>query len=244
MEEVKDKVELPDSLKEVKVKAELPDHLNEGKVSTSHSFQQKRRRHKNILLLSSFGRSESSYLNKVLAKSSCTIYFFEPSRKFFLNYWNTTEKIIQKQMETYFRCDIPDYLYLRNSSLIKVRNKGARRTRDLCEQKEAVLVKTIRVRLSLMKTMMKDRSLNLKLIHLVRDPRGIMNSLAHVKWGKYFTIETICPNIMKVRITEQYFSHLSSSFVISFICLTVGLISQSSWVNIKLKLSDIKTVFS
>ncbi|KAG0728297.1 Carbohydrate sulfotransferase 3 [Chionoecetes opilio] len=55
--------------------------------------------------------------------------------------------------------------------------------RALCAAAPVVLVKVIRARLALLHNMLEDTLINLKVIHLTRDPRGSLNSIVRFGWN-------------------------------------------------------------
>ncbi|GAB6019610.1 hypothetical protein CHUAL_001174 [Chamberlinius hualienensis] len=141
----------------------------------------------NVVLLA-YRRSGSSYVGEVLSSHEEISYFFEP-----LTY---TQMVISRSdssaklstMKGLFRCDgdLLKYLSLRIDGVWVVRKLGnvsdefldpilwsKDKLRDLCLNSSVIVAKTIRLRLAdVYQLLMENRLPNLRIIHLVRDPRG------------------------------------------------------------------------
>lgn len=144
-----------------------------------------------VLLLSSVGRSGSSFLGELLASQGNNIYLYEPIRA--LKPVQQTEVIIPNELGRYFRCHIPAILLdIGKNPYVSVRHPytfGKKRSsvsvtvlEEICFQEPLRIIKTIRTRLRWMKKLLGDKDLNLKVIHLVRDPRGTSASMDELKW--------------------------------------------------------------
>ncbi|XP_068216444.1 carbohydrate sulfotransferase 1-like isoform X2 [Palaemon carinicauda] len=147
---------------------------------------------KAILILSSVGRSGSSFLGEILASQGGNIYFFEPVRCL-PNPNRVKKETILETLRMVFQCVIRDYLLnygklpgqtVRHPYVLE--NKGSvtiDKIRSLCLQEPLRIIKTIRTRLEWTKELLEDKSLDLKVIHLVRDPRGSFTSMNKLDWG-------------------------------------------------------------
>lgn len=131
-----------------------------------------------------------------------------------------SQELAIRETERYFRCDIPHDFYHRSEKL-----DGEQRTiydtitfespsgktsgitknvsvmKDMCEKQDYVMVKTVRVRLAWVKSMMQDKDLDLRVVHLVRDPRGVIHSMRHTKGDMRDgqSPATICHQMLQVR---------------------------------------------
>ena len=161
---------------------------------------------KKVLLLSSVGRSGSSFLGLLLAALGDNMYFFEPIRGMPKNSQNNQS--ISEELVRYFRCDIRENL-LRvggrvDTSIIHpfTKYKKAFQVKlqnliDLCRQQPLIIVKVIRLRLEWVRELMNRKEMeNVKVIHLVRDPRGSLTSIEKLEWKT--TEVDICTRIYKV----------------------------------------------
>ncbi|XP_071533175.1 carbohydrate sulfotransferase 1-like [Panulirus ornatus] len=161
----------------------------------------------NILIMSSLGRSGSSFLADLVASQGSNIYFFEPVRP--VKMINATRDLAVAEIARYFNCTVREDLFSRRNGNKTIRlratskcNDGVSLTKNetaariTCQQQKVVIVKTIRLRLSWARELMDDEHLHLKLIHLVRDPRAIMLSMSDSKWGK-IDENNVCPFMLQ-----------------------------------------------
>ena len=151
---------------------------------------------KKVLLLSTTPRSGSSFLGSVLNSYHGSFYVYEPSRQ--------TPKSMEEfnwiYLEEGFSCKI------NKSKLVYSKLKGINGftypdcipTSDCkkkitftskkilykkCSSSKFRVIKTVRVRLSNVINLMKNKIQDLKVIHLMRDPRGSFTSAAKLDWG-------------------------------------------------------------
>lgn len=159
-----------------------------------------------VLVLSSMPRSGSTFLSDLLTNVVDSILFFEPL-------WKTEKNkqcmsnltCVNKQLFDIFSCDFDEQFesWLKGYGLffqyfndearecIKHKNKTLKKTcvnrmelHKLCRSAPIRIVKVIRARLSWIETFLQDPLLNFKVIHLVRDPRGSLNSIRKFGWVK------------------------------------------------------------
>ncbi|XP_045118821.1 carbohydrate sulfotransferase 1-like [Portunus trituberculatus] len=150
------------------------------------------RKQKKILLLSSVGRSGSSFLGLLLSALGDNMYFFEPIRGIPKSYQG--KQNISEELVRYFRCDIRQkLLHVGGRVDISIihpftKYKRAHQVRlqdviDHCLQEPLIIVKVIRLRLQWVRELMNRKEMdNVKVIHLVRDPRGSLTSMAKLEW--------------------------------------------------------------
>ncbi|XP_042874665.1 uncharacterized protein LOC122254869 [Penaeus japonicus] len=147
-----------------------------------------------VLLLSSVGRSGSSFLGEVLASQGRNIYFYEPLRVM-PERERADRALALAELRRYFHCEIRDeFLGWTKDPHTAARHpvtKGKARgqvsagdVRRHCRREPLRIVKTIRTRLAWAQELLEDEELRLKVIHLVRDPRGNAVSMAAVNWNK------------------------------------------------------------
>ncbi|CAL4086894.1 unnamed protein product [Meganyctiphanes norvegica] len=149
----------------------------------------------NILLLSSLGRSGSSFLGELLAQQKNAFYLFEP--ELYLHRWtnegvntNNSINIIRKMFACQFESDFIHWLHSRGFNLcvksekIKSICKGDKfcisspLLAKVCQSESVNIIKVIKMRLSWTTELLMDPNLNLKVIHLIRDPRASINSMS------------------------------------------------------------------
>lgn len=158
-----------------------------------------------VLLLSSTPRSGSSFVGELLATHSASVYFFEPIHKLQHTPCIESDECVSQYLKDKFQCRIDDaftkwlkakplFLGFYNVETSKCAAKSEKKRvqcfKDLnitqaCEDSQVRLVKVIRTRLSQVESLLSEESLNLKIIHLYRDPRGFMKSINKFKnWIK------------------------------------------------------------
>lgn len=142
-----------------------------------------------ILLLSSGGRCGSSFLGELMSERPSTFYFFEP--RHVLGGVAATREIFLQQIEDLYSCNFTNmnftatrnvYSILRHQSL-KI-CKGTERCNlpsikymeELCKSTRVRIIKTITCPLSWTESLIKYPNMNIRVIHLIRDPRGSIRS--------------------------------------------------------------------
>ena len=147
----------------------------------------------NIYLLSSTGRSGSTFLSALIKSFPITFYLFEPlrplSRKFKLD-----AELSNSMLKEIFNCNLSKHhldllsteyypLFVKRNSCNELKKCPKKeRLNDYCKKFNITVVKTIRTRLSSAETFMSSSD-NVKIIHLIRDPRGFITSMIKVKWN-------------------------------------------------------------
>ncbi|XP_037792944.1 carbohydrate sulfotransferase 5-like [Penaeus monodon] len=169
-----------------------------------------------ILVLSTVGRSGSSFLGELIAQLPDSLYFFEPMM---YNAKATTEgvnaRVTWDLLKNIFSCrfDHDWQVFARSRSL--VRKKGGRPCagsrsegagaclRELCLNQTNIVVKVIRMRVSWLADLLLQSGPELKVVHLVRDPRATFrSSRMFVQTQKDYT--ALCPRILE---TFAYDAH-------------------------------------
>ncbi|XP_070580559.1 carbohydrate sulfotransferase 1-like [Ptychodera flava] len=156
-----------------------------------------------VILLAS-KRTGSSFTGEILNQNPEVMYVFEPLHQFTFSVLkgNMEGDIFDSQsiemLDRLFKCDFPSTpfrLELQNrffcqsslafketvcatrSKVNSSRETSGRAFADVCKRYKYRAFKTIRLyNLDLLRSLAVDPKLNLKIIHLVRDPRGIVNS--------------------------------------------------------------------
>lgn len=149
----------------------------------------------NVLLLSSMGRSGSSFLGGLLSSLPGSFYFYEPLRR--LEEWKLlTPGVGVRGLKALFTCNLTEpvrsALTARNSRKSTLHDVrwcssssacfSAEALEAACRRKRFRVVKTIRSRVSWLPELLKDAEANLRVIHLVRDPRGSITSVRKAGW--------------------------------------------------------------
>ncbi|KAK8403911.1 hypothetical protein O3P69_000160 [Scylla paramamosain] len=163
------------------------------------------RKQRKVLLLSSVGRSGSSFLGLLLAALGNNMYFFEPIRGLPKGYQSSQN--VSEELVRYFRCDIRQKLLQVGGRVdisvihpfTKYKHWYQVRLQDLidrCRQEPLIIIKVIRLRLQWVRELMNRKEMdNVKVIHLVRDPRGSLISMEKLKWNT--TEKDACVKIYK-----------------------------------------------
>ncbi|XP_068249018.1 carbohydrate sulfotransferase 1-like [Palaemon carinicauda] len=156
----------------------------------------------NVLLMASTGRSGSSFLGSLLNTQPNVFYIFEPmhdlEKKKML-----TRQFAMESLKDIFTCDIKypilSFFMHKPKFFIKSFYKecGSQKsclTREAinsrCKTKTIRVVKTIRTRVAWLRSIIDDPEVNLKVIHLVRDPRASLISSWKRGWG--ISADTSC----------------------------------------------------
>lgn len=154
-----------------------------------------------VLLLSSVGRSGSSFLGEVLASQGRNMYFYEPVRRL-RPAQRADGALVKAELRRHFGCDIPaarlGWTVRQPGNKAKKRAKvSGDEVRRWCRREPLRIVKTIRTHLEWTQELLDDEKLNLKVIHLVRDPRGSAVSMEETSWKT--SVEDICSKVLRVR---------------------------------------------
>ena len=200
-----------------------------------------RREKKKVLVLSSVGRSGSSFLGLILAALGNNMYFFEPNRQMpqkDINNENSIEEVIK-----YFHCEISNRLksimrrvfinvihpYTQNKTRSQVTGEGVIKH---CMQEPLIIIKAIRLRLQWLQEAMHQKELdNLKVIHLVRDPRGSFTSMSRLQWNVKYEEE--CDKIYQVRKDKIFSMDVLNRFYSSSSIYLRMLIVNYIEINVK-----------
>ncbi|CAL4122569.1 unnamed protein product, partial [Meganyctiphanes norvegica] len=160
-----------------------------------------------VLVLSSLPRSGSSLMGELIATIPNSVYYFEPIYKFLQKgTWTNDQNITSDYIKSLFRCEIEkefENWFKANPDWIKWWNIKAKRCYSMktyhgklkcfsnfnikqdCEESNAIIMKVIRARMSWIEPFILDQSLNLKIIHIVRDPRASIKSIMQFNgWNK------------------------------------------------------------
>ncbi|XP_064102520.1 carbohydrate sulfotransferase 3-like [Macrobrachium nipponense] len=156
-----------------------------------------------ILLVSSSGRSGSTMMSELLGTLENTVVFFEPiwlkkNEPCFRN-GSCVPGFLSSLAVCNFKDEFAEWMrgkgiflrYYHPEALRcfkdpKEGNGRCRRNLDLrglCHKSHIRVVKVIRSRLSWIEGLLKDNSLNMKAIYLVRDPRGSIASMQKLGWN-------------------------------------------------------------
>lgn len=161
---------------------------------------------KRVLLLSSVGRSGSSFLGQLLSTQESTVYFYEPIRGLpsKSRYKDNTDELLR-----YFNCTVRKTVLQEgpnpNIVIVHFPTVGKKKKQitpdqavERCLSEQQVIIKTIRTRLRWVLARMQQKEFeNVKVIHLVRDPRGSYVSMKKLKWK--LSDQDMCDNIYEVR---------------------------------------------
>lgn len=168
----------------------------------------------NMLILSSSGRSGSSFLGDIVSSFDDTFYYFEPMRV--VNPGNNTKEETIEELRRIFKCNIRDNLfstYHGTNTIMYSIEKSCKtgiglqykieRARHKCRTYPMMIVKTIRTRLEWITSLMDDTELGLRVIHLVRDPRPVRMSQKRLLFSSDY-IASACENMLKVSNARSF----------------------------------------
>ncbi|XP_037792348.1 carbohydrate sulfotransferase 1-like [Penaeus monodon] len=182
-----------------------------------HKAQEAKRPHRhkplrrtNVLVLSSMGRSGSSFLAEILASRGRNVYLVEPIRSLPQSQM-VDEHSVREELKSCFRCDLrQEFLHFGDKPSSSVRHPYTAKKdfagvdleiiKGYCRQEPTRIVKTIRTRLAWVAELLQEDP-SLKVVHLVRDPRGSLKSAAKVKWQ--LNPKETCSKIMEDLQTRQ-----------------------------------------
>ncbi|XP_042218868.1 carbohydrate sulfotransferase 1-like isoform X2 [Homarus americanus] len=174
----------------------------------------------NILVLSSEGRSGSSFLGSLVASLGRNMYFFEPIRTLEYDIPSTiTKEMMVTELRRIYHCEMRDNMIDSDSykstiyyqhtvgcgrpyRVMKRKKEEIRMARRICNRMPVKIIKTIRCRLQWISELLQDTELDLKVIHLVRDPRGILLSVHNSYGGDVST--HVCSSLFQDLQQQQY----------------------------------------
>lgn len=155
-----------------------------------------------VIVLSTW-RSGSSYLGDLLRAYPGTFYSFEPLHHLLKNLHLEDGPLVERAqnlLKSILTCDyseLDDYVaYMRNLTFLMQHNtrlwNSCTLNRALCFDKDYLsrvcsympvnVLKTVRMGLSPVIKLLQDEALDLRVVHLVRDPRGCLHSRMQLSW--------------------------------------------------------------
>ncbi|XP_069950453.1 carbohydrate sulfotransferase 3-like [Cherax quadricarinatus] len=159
-----------------------------------------------VLLLSSMPRGGSTLLTEMLSTKERSITFFEPLWPLQKKKCIEDEQCVTQYLADVFACNYnPDFeRWLKTKDLFlsyfssdakectRITDQKAKELclkklnlREMCLLSPIRIIKVIRARMAWMKNLLSNNSLDLKIIHLIRDPRGSLYSISKFKdWNK------------------------------------------------------------
>merc|ERR1712055_439820 len=166
----------PSSLSHLPERTSTSSDLIQAK---SDAKKKKNHVHQNISLLA-YARSGSSFTGELLSAGTRAAYYYEPLFSLRPNGTAIENVIMRDPGQSYlverhlggiFRCSWPILQKLNKSGFPTVRKRGMR-----CRSSSPRVVKTIRLRRAGLEPWIHKT--NIKVVHLVRDPRAIINSVS------------------------------------------------------------------
>ncbi|KAF2357725.1 P-loop containing nucleoside triphosphate hydrolase, partial [Trinorchestia longiramus] len=163
-----------------------------------------------VLVVSSTPRSGSSFLGELLTTENTAVYFFEPFHKVRLEPEMKDDFFIVNYLKDKFTCNIDHefnaWLHEKEFFLAYFNEEShhcanidniaeqtaclaAVNIKEECEKSKNRVVKVIRVRLRSIVRLLTEPDLDVRVVHLVRDPRGFRSSLSKFgeDWNKNLT---------------------------------------------------------
>nr|XP_027222455.1 carbohydrate sulfotransferase 5-like [Penaeus vannamei] len=194
---------------------------------------------------STVGRSGSSFLGELIAQLPDSLYFFEPMM---FSSKATTEgvnpKVTWNLLRKTFSCQFDhDWLvFARSRNLVRkkegkpcahLHGEYARSClRNLCLNQTNIVVKVIRMRVSWLADLLLEAGPELKVVHLVRDPRATFRS------SKMFVrtqadYKALCPRILKdlqmIDTVKKLFPGRVTSVKYEDLCLDTKGVATTLW---------------
>ncbi|XP_064101690.1 uncharacterized protein LOC135212179 isoform X1 [Macrobrachium nipponense] len=172
-----------------------------------------------VIILSTW-RSGSTFLGDLLRSYPGAFFSFEPLHHLLKNLHlqeGPLVEVVTNLIRNILTCDYSDldeYVnYMRNNTFLLDHNtrlwNSCARNRALCFDKDYIsnmckympvnVMKTVRMGLSPVVELLQDPSLDLRVIHLVRDPRGSLHSRMQLSWCKSMACsdpETVCSDLL------------------------------------------------
>ncbi|KAK8746971.1 hypothetical protein OTU49_016926 [Cherax quadricarinatus] len=156
-----------------------------------------------VLLFSSLPRSGSTVVAELLATHPNSVLFFEPLSSQKKNPCARDGSCVASFLTRLFKCTFDQNFenWLKGKGLfLKYFNPTTRQCIErpweggsacrhklhlnvMCKNASVRIVKVIRSRLPWLVNLLNNTSLNVKIIHLIRDPRGSLNSMQRLNWN-------------------------------------------------------------
>lgn len=172
-----------------------------------------------ILVVASW-RTGSTLIGNIIASHPSVFYNYEPFFYFKENFPDNTTLVVN-HLRKFFQCNfygldtflektqIRQFLWIHNQKLwpfchaFKTLCKSPTFLASICNIFPIQLIKTVRITLKQSALLLKESNLNLKIIFLVRDPRGVMNSRYNQNWC-VDSVDCIDSNALCRRMEEDY----------------------------------------
>ncbi|KAL7640878.1 UNVERIFIED_CONTAM: hypothetical protein RMT77_008015 [Armadillidium vulgare] len=186
---------------EKNVKVELPQNFNIEINPTTTDVQTEKFERVKIMIMSSMPRSGSTLLGELLSNYSReTKYYFEPDQYLEKNLCLKNDSCTVRFFNDLLSCKgnktFHDW-FKKKRFFFKFYDSKAKRCNnetdyktcvdeidlnDDCRNSGLLLIKNIRTRLKIVRDVLRTNK-DLKIIHLIRDPRGSLWSIKRFKWG-------------------------------------------------------------
>ncbi|XP_047739609.1 carbohydrate sulfotransferase 1-like, partial [Hyalella azteca] len=178
----------------------------------------------NLLVLSSGPRSGSTFLGELLSLPPSTFYFYEPNQLLAKDLF--VQEKISHLLSEFFNCNFSYFNFtshhlvyrtLRHSSIRKclVRKRcgvpDMVKMQELCRSAQRRVIKTILMPVRWIAGLTENPAENLKVVHLVRDPRGTF--LSARKLGYETPDVKGCQPITEVRTSFHHNNIISKIFL-------------------------------
>lgn len=150
---------------------------------------------KNIIILLAYFRSGSSWTGGFFNQHPDVMYLFEPLHNQVDHITKNRSAVIQRILENIFRCDFKSAFLKRSNFLPRSRLYGNCRSKetastyecmsDLCRNYKTITIKLIRADVKDIEPLIvKYPQYYIRVLHLIRDPRGMMLSQQRAKHHK------------------------------------------------------------
>lgn len=175
-----------------------------------------------ILLISSVPRSGSSFIGQLLASPYSSVYFFEPNHMIKDDACLYSTECLVNYLLNKFTCEFdhifknwlfshPLFVSFFNnkayecSKLSDTNRAMCLHSLDIkrdCSESHYRIIKIIRGRLDSLELLIQDNSIDVRIVHLHRDPRGFMRSISRFRnWNKNST--RLCSNLVSDLVAYQ-----------------------------------------
>ncbi|KAK7084209.1 hypothetical protein SK128_014035 [Halocaridina rubra] len=176
---------------------------NESSITNHRSKKNSILSKSSILILSSVARSGTGFLGELLAALEHSFYIQEPVRA-----WKRgpqRKEFVQEELIKSFRCQISARFLQEEHNNVSVpqpyksgqsKQPMTRELQNACEREPSIIIKNTRIRLGWTKRLLDLEDLNLKVLHIVRDPRGSLKSMDLLHWN--VSIRDMCQRLTTV----------------------------------------------
>ena len=180
-----------------------------------------------VILLSSTPRSGSSLVAELLSTHPSSVLFFEPLQKLQKDRCINDTSCVIDYLKKLLLCQYDDdfqrwflgkkmFSGFFSGSVLQCNsfNSTLRQTclqkldiRKECDNSSARITKVIRTKISFLVDLLQDNDIDLKIVHLFRDPRGFIKSISKFRWNKdpHFHCSRVLEDLQSYRLLKKIY---------------------------------------